>query len=650
MTFDSRHLTPSSNQASTGEAAGTTSSDIVLSRAIASASQPVPSSARELEDSAGVSGLGSGNKHIMTLDNAASSELPHQGKEKDERKATDQFSSDASTPRIRGISMRQIDWSGLEVLKNDAKRARQLERQIREGTFYHWCLLCLVTNNFAANSRRGGDLFSFISDVESRYAQRRLDNSNQRFRGGDSKDLISLISDIETSNIKRNLAQESRNIHTRLNSASSMAAKSANPAGEEDVMEFIAKTEDSYARAKVQRELLELHNASSLMDAERMDMMYIPHKGKGKEVDRGTSSKKATRFTDPFSQIPENASLDTVAEDGIDPMRRHSTSLSNRTDYSSHIKAQRTRAATRSITFFDDPSDPCAALDDEFLEPCPEIPIRRSVAEILEEPFETSDVAAGRPRTSTFSSSRTNSTKDTTGSHRRIRDGSILEPSPPPDIRNSIAGIFGEDYKTSDIAAGRKRSSTVASDWSRKANWGSIPHDTIQESQEPRDQAVPRVQSCLSGRHPANTLCDSDNCKQLEGIDGSQSTDEEGDTTPHRHSDAFMSSANSSDGETLECARLRSLRDVSDEVGKDEYNANHTVGQSNWSAVEVSKDHQHRSPVKLKSLREVSDDLTAKGKRVSRDKEDLDRSPESKLVSTSIPFMSRVYTAWNINT
>ena len=41
------------------------------------------------------------------------------------------------------------------------------------------------------------------------------------------------------------------------------------------------------------------------------------------------------------------------------------------------------RALSRSNTFFDDPNDPRAALDDDLLEPCPHGPICDSVSEVL---------------------------------------------------------------------------------------------------------------------------------------------------------------------------------------------------------------------------------------------------------------------------
>ncbi|KAG9243389.1 hypothetical protein BJ878DRAFT_423731 [Calycina marina] len=60
------------------------------------------------------------------------------------------------------------------------------------------------------------------------------------------------------------------------------------------------------------------------------------------------------------------------------------------------------RMKSRSTTFYEDPTDPCGALDDDFLEPCPDLTVRKSVSEILDERFKDSDIAAGRPRTSTF--------------------------------------------------------------------------------------------------------------------------------------------------------------------------------------------------------------------------------------------------------
>lgn len=41
------------------------------------------------------------------------------------------------------------------------------------------------------------------------------------------------------------------------------------------------------------------------------------------------------------------------------------------------------RKFSRSSTFFDNPNDPCALLDDNLLEPCPHAPFRSSVSEVL---------------------------------------------------------------------------------------------------------------------------------------------------------------------------------------------------------------------------------------------------------------------------
>lgn len=59
---------------------------------------------------------------------------------------------------------------------------------------------------------------------------------------------------------------------------------------------------------------------------------------------------------------------------------------------------------SRSSTFFDDPSDPCAILEDNLLEPCPHLPICHSVSEVLNGQFELqlpSGIAGGRLRAST---------------------------------------------------------------------------------------------------------------------------------------------------------------------------------------------------------------------------------------------------------
>jgi hypothetical protein len=79
--------------------------------------------------------------------------------------------------------------------------------------------------------------------------------------------------------------------------------------------------------------------------------------------DRGRSLEQEPRFANPLSRAEStggNASIEVDA-----------------------CPIERTRTASRSSTFFDDPTDPSAILDDNLLEPCPHLPICGSVSEVL---------------------------------------------------------------------------------------------------------------------------------------------------------------------------------------------------------------------------------------------------------------------------
>lgn len=89
-------------------------------------------------------------------------------------------------------------------------------------------------------------------------------------------------------------------------------------------------------------------------------------KGKGKEVDRGRTLDRGPRFANPLAKAESRSRKnDPTIELDVQPIEK--------------------RQLSRSSTFsnFEDPSDPCAVLEDSLLEPCPRLPIRNSVTEVL---------------------------------------------------------------------------------------------------------------------------------------------------------------------------------------------------------------------------------------------------------------------------
>lgn len=90
--------------------------------------------------------------------------------------------------------------------------------------------------------------------------------------------------------------------------------------------------------------------------------------GKAKEVHRGRSREREPRYPNPLARAESSLRESQPAiEIDIQPIEK--------------------RHLSRSGTFFDDPNDPCAALDDSLLEPCPHIPICNSVSEIVNTPI-----------------------------------------------------------------------------------------------------------------------------------------------------------------------------------------------------------------------------------------------------------------------
>jgi hypothetical protein len=278
------------------------------------------------------------------------------------------------------------------------------------------------------------------------YARRRRPSYHSgRFDdAGDNSDddLLAVINEIELSHIKGSL----KRVFTKLNGRNKLqlpSVSATNPVIPGDVMDFITQTEDSHAQAsldlhaaKGMRDLTGAHPPSELpmemSDAEDVGSVdkttsKIAGKSKGKEVDHGQPLHIGASFANPFrtaeSKIRErNTSVDIL----IDPIERHKTTQAkpsnpppsqtidglnrrcninpnNLTSIESLPLKKRTHS--RSSTFFDDPSDPLAALEDKLLEPCPELPTRKSFGEVMDESFEDSDIAAGRSRASTFSSS-----------------------------------------------------------------------------------------------------------------------------------------------------------------------------------------------------------------------------------------------------
>jgi hypothetical protein len=123
-------------------------------------------------------------------------------------------------------------------------------------------------------------------------------------------------------------------------------------------------------------------------------------KDRGKDVERGRTLEKVPRYPNPLTGAESRRRNTTIELDGRPILKRPS----------------------RSSTFFKDPSDPCAMLDDKMLEPCPHISTCSSFPEVLNSPprpraktasyAHSVDTAPGKPTrtlTTAFSNCRPHS-------------------------------------------------------------------------------------------------------------------------------------------------------------------------------------------------------------------------------------------------
>ncbi|KAE8446856.1 hypothetical protein EG329_011487 [Mollisiaceae sp. DMI_Dod_QoI] len=85
---------------------------------------------------------------------------------------------------------------------------------------------------------------------------------------------------------------------------------------------------------------------------------------RGKGVERGRTMERGPRFQNPLARAESRAHRgDPAIEIDVRPMEK--------------------RAISRSNTFFEDPSDPRAVLEDALLEPCPQVSLHNSFSEVL---------------------------------------------------------------------------------------------------------------------------------------------------------------------------------------------------------------------------------------------------------------------------
>ena len=121
----------------------------------------------------------------------------------------------------------------------------------------------------------------------------------------------------------------------------------------------------------------ELEDSSSLEGSRVID------KGKGKEVDRGRRLERSPRFPNPLARAESRIRRDDAdIEVDARPIEKR---------------------PSRSSTFFEDRSDPCAVLEDNLLEPCPHMSMCNSFSEVLNSPTDASTVEMLRPRAKTSS-------------------------------------------------------------------------------------------------------------------------------------------------------------------------------------------------------------------------------------------------------
>jgi hypothetical protein len=109
-------------------------------------------------------------------------------------------------------------------------------------------------------------------------------------------------------------------------------------------------------------------------------------KGKGKEVDRGRTLERGARYPNPLEKAESRP-------------RKYDPTIE--LDVQSIEKRQISRSSTFSN--FEDPKDPCAILEDNLLEPCPQLSIRNSVSEVLSASESSDSLPGGLIHGSTWS-------------------------------------------------------------------------------------------------------------------------------------------------------------------------------------------------------------------------------------------------------
>lgn len=100
-------------------------------------------------------------------------------------------------------------------------------------------------------------------------------------------------------------------------------------------------------------------------------------KGKDKEVERGRTVERRPMYANPLAKAESRLRMnDAAIEVDVRPIEK--------------------RTLSRSSTFshFDDPTDPCAVLEDDLLEPCPHVPVCSTVYEVLNTPLDASGIRA----------------------------------------------------------------------------------------------------------------------------------------------------------------------------------------------------------------------------------------------------------------
>jgi hypothetical protein len=120
-------------------------------------------------------------------------------------------------------------------------------------------------------------------------------------------------------------------------------------------------------------------------DIPRGETMTTVDKGKGKDFDRGRALERGSRYPNPLAKA-------------------ESRPRKNEPTIELDVRPIEKRQFNRSSTFFEDPNDPCAVLEDDLLEPCPHIPICYSVSEVLCAPESSTGVAGGMFHGNTWSS------------------------------------------------------------------------------------------------------------------------------------------------------------------------------------------------------------------------------------------------------